>query len=277
MFGAIIGDIIGSRFEWNNIKTKKFELLNDDCFVTDDSIMTIAVAETFASFNDEIEDELFKERLIDNMKRIGRNYPHCGFGGHFYEWIMTDDRQAYGSYGNGSAMRVSPAGFYASSLDEAEKFGRLTAEVTHNHPEGIKAAKVVAGCIYLARIKKNKKDIYEYISKYYLLDKRVKDIRKKYKFDVSCQGSVPQALTCFLEADNFEDCMRNCVSIGGDSDTICAIAGGIAEAYFGIPQDISLKATNYLDDYLSTSFINSSNKFKEHELKHPLNVSDINI
>ena len=258
MYGAIVGDIIGSRFEWHNYKGKDFKLFKNCCTFTDDTVMSIAVAEALSLFEDGIDnDEEFKECLIKSMHRIGNEYPHCGYGGRFYNWITQKSYKAYGSYGNGSAMRVSLVGFYAQTLAEAEHVAKLTAEVTHNHPEGIKGAVVTAGCIYLAREGKSKEEIREYIERYYNLDKTVDQIRPIYRFNETCQGSVPEALTCFLEAEDFEDCMRNCISIGGDSDTIAAIAGGVADAYFGVPSDILATAKSYLDPYLKNIIASS--------------------
>ena len=251
MLGAIVGDIIGSRFEWHNHKDKDFKLFTNSCHFTDDTVMTLAVAKSLSRFPDGVNDyEDLRLALIKDMHEVGKNYLHCGFGGSFYNWLINDETAPYGSYGNGAAMRVSYVGHYAKSLKEAETLAEITSAVTHNHKEAIKAAKVVAGSIYLARIHKTKKELYAYMSKFYNLNRSVENIRKDYSFDVSCSGSVPEALICFLESDSFEDCIRNAISIGGDSDTIAAIAGSIAESYYGMDDKITKEVKTYLDPYL---------------------------
>lgn len=250
MYGAIIGDIVGSRFEWNNIKTKDFEFFHKDCFFTDDSVMTIAVAKALHESKKNNYEDLEKQ-LDYYMHEIGKKYPHCGFGGSFYRWIMNDIHEPYNSYGNGSAMRTSECGFIADSLEEALSLAERCAAITHNHIEGIKGAKATTACIYLAREGKSKEEIREYINdNYYQLDFSLDEIRPSYSFDVTCQGSVPQAIEAFLESETFEDAIRNAISIGGDSDTIAAITGSIAEAYYGIDEKLIDKARKYLDDYL---------------------------
>ena len=250
MYGAIIGDIVGSRFEWNNIKTKDFEFFHKDCFFTDDSVMTIAVAKALHESKKNNYEDLEKQ-LDHYMHEIGKKYPHCGFGGSFYRWIMNDIHEPYNSYGNGSAMRTSECGFIANSLEEALSLAERCAAITHNHIEGIKGAKATTACIYLSREGKSKKEIREYINdNYYQLDFSLDEIRPSYSFDVTCQGSVPQAIEAFLESESFEDAIRNAISIGGDSDTIAAITGSIAEAYYGIDEKLIDKARKYLDDYL---------------------------
>lgn len=248
MKGAITGDIIGSRYEWNNIKTKKFPLFGKGCFPTDDSMMTLAVASAIMKTKKDGSD--LGENTVFYMKKYGRKYPDAGYGGHFYGWLFSEDSAPYNSWGNGSAMRVSPCGFAAKSLEEAESFAETTAAVTHNHPEGIKGAKATAAAIFLAKSGKSKEEIKEYIlEKYYDIDFTLDEIRADYRFDVSCQGSVPQALEAFFESTGFEDCIRNAVSIGGDSDTVAAIAGGVAEAYYSVPDEIFAMASEYMDDF----------------------------
>lgn len=240
MLGAIIGDIVGSIYEFKSDKTKDFELFTDKCRLTDDSMMTIAVgcACAKAEFSDE---EDFKSWVIYYMRKIGREFPSAGYGYHFYKWIKSDFMGAYNSYGNGSAMRVSSVAWVAKSLNEAEILAKWSAEVTHNHPEGVKGAQAVAAAIYLARRGKSKIEIKEYIEQnYYALDFTLDEIRPTYEFDVTCQGSVPQAIQCFLESTDFEDAIRNAVSLGGDGDTLGAMAGAIAEAFYGIPENIKL-------------------------------------
>jgi ADP-ribosylglycohydrolase len=246
MLGAIIGDIVGSVYEWNNIKTKDFPLFSEKCFFTDDTVMTIAVAE--ALLNGGTADN-----FIDSMKKFGRLYPNAGYGGRFGIWVRSDEREPYNSWGNGSAMRVSPCGWFAESLEEAETLAKRSAAVTHNHPEGIKGAQATAAAIYLARTGKPQAEIKSYIeSKYkYDLNRTLDSIRPVYKFNASCQETVPEAIIAYLESCDFEDAIRNAISLGGDSDTLAAITGGIAEAAYGIPSIISNNAFYFTDDKLS--------------------------
>lgn len=248
MLGAIIGDIVGSVYEFDSDKTKRFTLFSSGCSLTDDSLMTMAVGITCVSANTQNESE-FKRTLCSIMREIGRQYPDVGYGEDFYIWLMSDTMGAYGSYGNGSAMRVSPVAYAGSSLEEVEQLAKWSAEVTHDHPEGIKGAQAVAAAIYLAKEGKSKDEIRDYIEdKYYDLDFTLDEIRPSYRFDVTCMGSVPQAIECFLEAHDFEDAIRNAISLGGDGDTIAAMAGAIAEAYFGIPDELREEAMEYMDD-----------------------------
>ena len=252
MFGAICGDVIGSRFEGNNIKTKEFELFDESCTYTDDSVMTIAVANALHSYRENRSISQFTEEVASQMRYLGQKYPSAGYGGNFYRWLMDESMGPYNSFGNGSAMRVSPVAWVAGSVEEAEMLAQASAEPTHNHPEGIKGAKATAAAIFLARSGKSKKEIRDYIEEhYYKLDFALDEIRKDYVFDVTCQGSVPQAIVAFLESESFEDAIRNAISIGGDSDTIGAITGSIAEAFYGgVPGEIRTKALSYLDDTL---------------------------
>ena len=250
MFGAIIGDIVGSRFEWHNIKSKDFELFHKSCEFTDDSLMTIAIAKALHESKKNNYEDLEKQ-LDYYMHEIGKKYPNCGFGGNFYKWIMNDIHEPYNSFGNGSAMRTSKCGEIAESLDEALLLAEKCAAITHNHPEGIKGALATTACIYLAKEGKSKEEIRQYIKdNYYSLDFTLDQIRPSYRFDVSCQGSVPQAIEAFLESESFIDAIRNAISIGGDSDTIGAITGSIAESYYGIDKELIDQASNYLDNYL---------------------------
>jgi len=246
MLGAIIGDIVGSVYEWSNIKTKDFPLFSKDGFFTDDSVMTIAVAD--ALLNGGTADN-----FIDSMKRIGRPYPNSGYGGNFNNWIFSDDRKPYNSWGNGSAMRVSPCAWFANSLEEAETLAEMSAAVTHNHPEGIKGAQATAAAIYLARVDNEKSEIKNYIESTYGYDlsRSLDAIRPVYLFNESCQETVPEAIIAFLESNGFEDAIRNAISLGGDSDTLTAITGSIAEAAYGVPSDIVTKTFHYMDDRLS--------------------------
>ena len=249
MLGAIIGDIVGSRFEWNNNRSKKFDFLTYKCFATDDSIMTLAIAKAILACDGDYEK--LGENAVKYMQEIGRPYPHCGFGGMFYQWMYSDEPKPYGSFGNGAAMRVSACGFAANSLEQAMALSKAVTEVTHNHPEGIKGAEATTVAIYLAREGKSILEIRDYIDKhYYPMNFTLDSIRDTYDFNETCQETVPQAIMAFLESTDFEDAIRNAISIGGDSDTIAAIAGGIAEAYYGVPTDIRKHALTYLDERL---------------------------
>ena len=261
MFGAIIGDVVGSRFEFDNFKSKDFEFLDKWCDFTDDSVMTLAVAKALLECSCITNLEKFKKELVNVMHDVGRRYPDCGYGGRFYLWIMRNLTEPYNSYGNGSAMRVSPVAWFAASLEECENLAGATAEVTHNHPEGIKGAVSVAGAIFLARTGHSMENIKEYVSKYYDIDFTLDEIRKDYDFYEICQKSVPQAFEAFFESKDFEDAIRNAISIGGDSDTIAAITGSIAEAYYGIDSDTKATALSYLDDYLLDIAEDFANKF----------------
>lgn len=260
MIGTIIGDIAGSRYEWNNIKTKNFELLNSmECFFTDDTVMTLAVAKSLLDCNGNYNN--LSSVATKNMVEIGRKYPNCGFGGNFYKWIMTDNHEPYNSYGNGAAMRVSPCGYIATSLDEAIKLSTIVTNVSHNHIESVKASNIIAGCIYLLRCGKSKEEVKKYVEENYCkLDFTIDEIRDTYQFDVSCQGSVPQALEAFFEANDFEDAIRNAISIGGDSDTIAAITGGIAASYYEVPDSFKEKALSYLSPDLIKIYNDFSNR-----------------
>lgn len=253
MLGAIIGDIIGSPYEWHNIKTKEFELFRHRCRFTDDSVMTIAVGEALmeAQKQEVLDDEeAVKKLLISSMKKWGLKYPDAGYGGSFFGWLISEDSTPYNSWGNGSAMRVSSAGWMADNIINTRKLARWTAEVTHNHPEGVKGAEAVASAIFLARKGAIKEEIHDYITQEfgYNLDRTCDGIRPGYEFDVSCQGSVPEAIIAFLEGTDFEDVIRNAVSLGGDSDTIAAMAGSIAEAFYVIPNRIAREALKRLSD-----------------------------
>ena len=261
MIGAIIGDIVGSRFEFNNHRSKEFELFGKGCFATDDSIMTLAVAKSImeAANGEQASSggysEAFYNRLstltVKYMQEIGRKYPDCGYGGRFYSWVFSSDPKPYRSYGNGAAMRVSPAGYAAQSKSMAKRLAETVTAVTHNHPEGLKGAEATAIAIYMARNGASITEIRERIDRdYYVLDFRIDDIRTTYSFNETCQKTVPQAMTCFLESTSFEDAIRIAISLGGDSDTIAVITGGIAEAFYGVPDAIREQALTYLDEEL---------------------------
>lgn len=249
MLGAIIGDIVGSRFEWNNIKTKEFDFFTYRCEFTDDSVMSLAVAQALldcAGNHDKLGDFAVKA-----MQEVGRPYPNCGYGGMFRQWMYSDNPQPYNSFGNGAAMRVSACGFAAKTLEEAKILSRKVTEVTHNHPEGIKGAEATAVCIFLAREGKSILEIRDYVNEhYYPMNFTLDGIRGSYKFNETCQDTVPQAIMAFLESTSFEDAIRNAISIGGDSDTLAAITGGIAEAYYGVPTEIRKHALTFLDERL---------------------------
>ena len=260
MIGAIIGDIVGSRFEWHNIKTKEFELFHRRCRPTDDSVMTLAVARAILNSGGDIA--ALEREAVACMQALGHRYPNAGYGGRFYGWLRTADPQPYYSYGNGAAMRVGPCGFAAKTLEEAVAMADAVTKVTHNHPEGMKGAAATAAAIFLARSGKTREEIREYIVRnYYPLNFTLDEIRPTYTFDVSCQGSVPQALEAFLESVSFEDAIRNAISIGGDSDTIAAITGGVSEAYYGVPEEIRDMALSYLDDTQTEILIAFSERY----------------
>jgi type I restriction enzyme M protein len=249
MLGAIIGDIVGSRFEWNNIKTKEFEFFTHRCTFTDDSVMSLAVAEALLDCDGDCER--LGALAVRSMQEIGRPYPDCGYGGRFRQWMYSDEPAPYNSFGNGAAMRVSACGFAAKSLDEAILLSRKVTEVTHNHPDGLKGAEATAVCIFLARAGKSISEIRDYTDRhYYPMDFTLDGIRAGYRFNETCQDTVPQAICAFLESTSFEDAIRGAVSIGGDSDTLAAITGSVAEAYYGVPDDIRERASAFLDERL---------------------------
>lgn len=246
MLGAMIGDIVGSRFEFNNIKTKVFELFTPECFATDDSIMTLAIAKAIMESKPDHSD--LGLCAVRAMQEVGRPYPHCGYGGRFIEWMYSENPQPYNSFGNGAAMRVSPCGFAASSLEEAKAMSRAVTEVTHNHPEGIKGAEATTVAVCMARTGMSMQKIRDEIdAHYYPMDFTLDSIRGTYRFNETCQQTVPQALMAFFESNDFESAIRNAVSIGGDSDTLAAITGGVAQAYYGVPRALREKALGYLD------------------------------
>ena len=227
MLGAMIGDTVGSVYEFNNVRSKDFPLFSKNSFLTDDSIMTLAVAEIMQ--NHYYDD---KDKIIDTFKKWGRAYPDCGYGGHFFDWLFSDERESYHSFGNGAAMRISPVGWYCQDEEEVKKISKAITEVTHSHPEGLKGAEVTAMCIFYARKGKSKEFIKQYAEKYYNLNFEYEELRKNYRFNETCQKTVPQAIFCFLISSSFEDCLRTTISIGGDCDTTAAISCSIAEAYY---------------------------------------------
>ena len=267
MLGAIIGDIVGSRFEFDNIKSKEFTFLDDSCFFTDDTVMTVAIAKAIISCKNGAAS--LGSKVKANMLEFGRKYPDRGYGSHFEQWLYSDNHQPYNSYGNGSAMRISPVGFFATSEPEIKSYSYAATAVTHNHNEGLKGAEAIAMSIYWARCGMSKAEIFDRLALDYYPEIKTdklsyKNLIKNYSWNygqgsVTCQSSVPQALVCFNESINFEDAIRMAVSIGGDSDTIAAMVGGIAEAYYGIPNDIKKKALTFLP----STFIDIINEFYE--------------
>ena len=240
MLGAIAGDIIGSRFEHAGIKSKEFELFNRQSVFTDDTVHTIALADSL----------LHKVPYQDKLREYFHYYPNAGYGGRFRRWARSPQPKPYGSYGNGSAMRVSPVAWFYEDLDRVLKEARHSAEITHNHPEGIKGAQAVAAAVFMARSGSSKAEIKSFVEDHfkYDLSSTIDEIRKDYGFEVSCQASVPQAIIAFLESTDFEDAVRNAVSLGGDSDTQGCIAGSIAEAYYGgVPSETAKEVLVRLD------------------------------
>lgn len=228
MIGALIGDSVGSKYEFNNIKTKNFKIELDDYELTDDSIMTLAVCDIL---HNGYEND--RDKIIDTFKMWGRAFPNAGYGSTFYHWVLGDNRKPYNSCGNGSAMRVSPCGWYGNTEEEVKRLAKAVTEVTHNHPEGLKGAEVTAMCVYYARTGKDKEFIRHYAKQYYNLDFDYEELRKTYRHGAEiCQVTVPQAIYCFLISNSFEDCLRTTISIGGDCDTTAAISCAIAEAYY---------------------------------------------
>lgn len=231
IIGAVSGDVVGSVYEWNNIKTTDFTLFTDKSDFTDDSVLTIAVMDCI----------LNKGNYTDYLQKYGKKYPGRGYGGFFQDWIDDEKAKPYNSFGNGSAMRVSPIGWAFKTIDEVLENARKSAEVTHNHPEGIKGAQAVAAAVFMAKSGKKKNEIKKFIQSQfgYDLGFTLDKLRPEYKFDESCQGSIPIAIAAFLESKDFESAIRLAISMGGDSDTIASIAGAIAEAFYKeIPQNI---------------------------------------
>jgi ADP-ribosylglycohydrolase len=239
MYGAILGDIIGSPFEFDRgDKTKDFKLFSRRSHFTDDSVMTLAVCEALLKVGQDATVKEIEEAVISSMQSWGRRYPHEGYGGYFRRWLTARHPEPYNSFGNGSAMRVSAAGWLYDSLEKTRTVAKATANVTHNHPEGIKGAEATASAIFMARNGSSKEEIKKYIENefHYDLNRTLDEIRPSYYMDETCQKTVPEAIIAFLEAKNFEDAIRNAVSLGGDTDTLGAITGSIAEAYYGIPE-----------------------------------------
>ena len=253
MYGAILGDIIGSPYEFDRgNKSKDFPLFSRNSRFTDDSVMTLAVADAFLSIAPNTDDADIRRRLIQSMQFYGQTFPHAGYGGMFRRWLKDPNPQPYGSYGNGSAMRVSSAGWLFDDLGTVRHMARLSAEVTHNHPEGIKGAEATASAIYLARTGSTKAEIKAYMEQqfHYDLSRTCDEIRPDYHHEESCQKTVPEAITAFLEGDSFEDVIRTAVSLGGDCDTLTAIAGSMAEGFYGVPEDLKQQCRERLPEVL---------------------------
>ena len=248
MIGAILGDMIGAPYEFDRgNKTKDFPLFGSESEFTDDSVMTVAVAEALMDSAGGNDDEI-RQALTASMRKWGKRYPNAGYGGMFISWLRSEDPKPYGSFGNGSAMRVSAAGWLYDTLEETRHAAALSAEVTHNHPEGIKGAEAAACAVFLARTGSGKKEIRDYIVREfgYGLSRTCDEIRPAYTHDETCQKTVPEAVTAFLEGTDFEDVIRTAVSLGGDCDTLTCIAGGIAEAFYGVPEALAAECRKRL-------------------------------
>lgn len=255
MFGAITGDIVGSPFEFNRgKKTKDFTLFSLLSHYTDDSVMTVAVADACLKLDTDMTDDEIRKIFSDSMQHFGRKHPLAGYGSRFTGWLMSFNPRPYNSFGNGSAMRVSPVGFAYNDMDTVRRIARLSADVTHNHPEGIKGAESVACAIFMARKGSTKAEIKEFIiSEFgYDLSRSCDEIRPGYRHVESCQETVPEAITAFLEGENFEDVIRTAVSLGGDCDTLTAIAGSMAEAFYGVPDSFKTECMKRLPADLKT-------------------------
>ena len=254
MVGASIGDVIGSRHEFNNIKTKDFQLFTKECSFTDDTVMTCAVAEALMySLDRDGNFDRLSERTIEVMRAVGQLYPYCGYGGRFFRWMFYENPKPYNSYGNGAAMRVSPVAYVAQDEKELKELAYKVTAITHNHPEGLKGAEATALAVYHSLWGMSKDRLKEdVLSKYYVPEHTVDGYRAIIRGhgEETCQVSMPEALQCFYDGGSYEDVIRNCVSIGGDSDTLGAIAGAMAAAYYGIPEDTVKEGLSYLDSGL---------------------------
>lgn len=253
MYGAILGDIIGSPYEFDQgYKMKDFPLFSPNSTYTDDSVMTLAVADAFLSLPPEASEVEIRRFLVRSMQTYGQKYPYAGYGGMFRRWLKDSNPQPYGSYGNGSAMRVSSAAWLFDDLEIVRHMAQLSAEVTHNHPEGIKGAEAIASAIFLARTGSTKAEIKSYIEAnfHYDLSRTCDEIRPTYRHVESCQETVPEAITAFLEGNNFEDVIRTAVSLGGDCDTLTCIAGSIAEGFYGVPEELKQQCRERLPEDL---------------------------
>lgn len=264
MLGAIVGDIVGSIYEFNNIKRKDFSLFTSNNFFTDDSVMTFAIYSALKKCKGNYRS--LSKLVINQMQQFGKLYPNSAkisYGTNFATWLTTKNPQPYNSFGNGSAMRVSPVAYFAKTEDEVKHLSKLVTEVTHNHPEGLKGAEATAMAIFLSLQKNNKEEIKKYIeTNYYSLNFDYQDLVENYTFNETCQNTVPQAIYCFLISNSFEDAVRTAISIGGDSDTLCAITASIAEAFYEIPENIEISALDYLDNRLAKLLMSFKKDFK---------------
>ena len=252
MFGAILGDIIGSPYEFDRgNKSKEFPLFSSKSHFTDDTVMTIAVAEAFMDCSPDSTDDEIRQKLVDSMRKYGKLYPDAGYGNRFMVWLLSNPKP-YNSYGNGSAMRVSSVAWLYNDMETVRRMARLSADVTHNHPEGIKGAEATASAIFLARTGHSKAEIKAYIEQEfgYSLNRTCDEIRPTYFHVESCQETVPEAITAFLEGNDFEDVIRTAVSLGGDCDTLTAIAGSIAEGFYGVRDGLKAECKKRLDSRL---------------------------
>ena len=264
MYGAILGDIIGSPYEFDmGDKTKEFPLFSKNSMFTDDSVMTIAVAEAFLDAPDD--SEIIRRRLVDAMQKYGARYPHAGYGLRFCDWLESENPEPYNSWGNGSAMRVSSVAWLYNDLETVRRMARLSAEVTHNHPEGIKGAEATASAIFMARTGCSKDEIRQYMEDEfdYVLNRTCDEIRPTYHHVESCMETVPEALTAFLEGNSFEDVIRTAVSLGGDCDTLTCIAGSIAEGFYGVPEELKTECRTRLPQDLLEILLRFENRLKE--------------
>ena len=249
LWGAIIGDIVGSIYEFSNIKTKKFPFFPMNGYITDDSCMTIAVADALMKWKRDDGD--LQQLTIQSMRQIGFKHPNMGYGFGFAKWLFNKESEPYNSWGNGAAMRISAVGWIGNSITEVKRLSYMVTAVSHDHIEGIKGAEATAVAIFMVRTGKSKEEIAKYITdNYYDWCSSVAELQANYSWDGSCQGTVPPALQCFFESENFEDAIRNAISIGGDSDTIGAITGAVAGAYYGIPKEMIETARKYAPDDL---------------------------
>ncbi len=269
MYGAIIGDIIGSPFEFDRgKKSKDFELFSPGAAFTDDTVMTVAVAEALLNAGKDADPDVIRQSAVKAMRRWGRRYPHAGYGANFIRWLKAFQPRPYGSFGNGSAMRVSAAGWLYDTIERTREVARATAEVTHNHPEGVKGAEATASVIFLARQGKTKAEIKAYVIREFGYDLRrtIDEIRPFYHHVESCQETVPEAITAFLEGNDFEDVIRTAVSLGGDCDTLTDIAAAMAEAFYGIPAILRAEVRNRVP----AEMLEVLDRF-DRALCHPLN------
>ena len=261
MLGAIIGDICGSLYEFNNCKDyDAVELFKEGCHFTDDTVMTVAIAHALMDIKEETTELHLTDAVTERMQQYGRAYPHAGYGGLFEQWIWSDKPRPYNNYGNGSAMRVSPVGWLYESLSTTMRVAKQTAYITHSHPDGLRGAETIAGSIYLLSEGCLKDEVEEFaIDQGYHLDFSIDELRPEYTFDVTCKGSVPQAIKCFLESTDFEDCIKLSISLGGDSDTIAAMSCALAEAHYGIPKWMLPKVFSLLPQEMLEQY----SRFKE--------------